>query len=76
MGRFSFRQSTFSNINPADTREVCGEFADSIPEDSSAAVDAARSAFQSWRLIPAPKRAEILYRAAEIIVRQKNRSCP
>jgi acyl-CoA reductase-like NAD-dependent aldehyde dehydrogenase len=37
-----------------------------------AAVEAARSAFQSWRLTPAPRRAEILYRAAEMIVRQKN----
>ena len=63
---------TFSDINPADTREVCGDFADSSPEDSLAAVDAARSAFQSWRLTPAPRRAEILYRAAEMIVRQKD----
>jgi aldehyde dehydrogenase (NAD+) len=63
---------TFSDINPADTREVCGEFADSTPEDAKAAIEAARSAFSGWRLTPAPRRAEILYRAAETIVRQKN----
>ncbi|HSE42352.1 MAG TPA: aldehyde dehydrogenase family protein, partial [Acidobacteriota bacterium] len=59
-------------INPADTREVCGEFADSTPDDSRAAVEGARKAFQGWRLTPAPRRAEILYHAAEMIVHQKN----
>jgi aldehyde dehydrogenase (NAD+) len=34
-------------------------------------VEAAREAFASWRLVPAPKRAEILYRAAETMVRRK-----
>jgi len=34
----------------------------------NAAVDAAKEAYKSWRLVPAPKRAEILYRAAEILV--------
>src|SRR5207247_2171319 len=36
-----------------------------------AAVDAAKEAYKSWRLVPAPKRAEILYRAAEILVHRK-----
>ena len=32
---------------------------------------AAREAFPRWRALPAPKRGEILYRAAEILVRRK-----
>ena len=28
-------------------------------------------AYKSWRLVPAPKRAEILYRAAELLVQRK-----
>lgn len=67
----SISGDTFPDINPADTRDVCGEFADSRAADAMAAVDAAKSAYQKWRLTPAPRRAEILYRAAETIVREK-----
>jgi aldehyde dehydrogenase (NAD+) len=34
-------------------------------------VGAAKAAFAKWRLFPAPRRAEILYRAAEILVKRK-----
>jgi acyl-CoA reductase-like NAD-dependent aldehyde dehydrogenase len=62
---------TFENRNPADTRELIGTFADSGPEDVEQAVFAARAAFPGWRALPAPKRGEILFRAAEILVRRK-----
>jgi acyl-CoA reductase-like NAD-dependent aldehyde dehydrogenase len=62
---------TFENRNPADTDELIGTFADSDPEDVETAVAAARDAFPRWRDTPAPKRGEILYRAAEILVRNK-----
>jgi acyl-CoA reductase-like NAD-dependent aldehyde dehydrogenase len=62
---------TFENRNPADNAEVIGHFADSGPEDVERAVAAAREAFTRWRALPAPKRGEILYRAAEILVRRK-----
>ena len=61
----------FENRNPANTDELVGIFPDSTAEDVDAAVDAARAAFQSWRLVPAPKRAEILFRAAEILSKRK-----
>jgi aldehyde dehydrogenase (NAD+) len=62
---------TFENKNPADTSEVLGHFADSGPEDVELAVAAARDASPAWKALPAPKRGEILYRAAEILVRRK-----
>jgi aldehyde dehydrogenase (NAD+) len=62
---------TFENKNPADTSEVLGAFADSGPEDVELAVSAAREASRAWKALPAPKRGEILYRAAEILVRRK-----
>src|SRR5438128_1447567 len=62
---------TFENRNPANTDELIGRFADSDPEDVERAVSAAREAFPRWRDTPAPKRGEILYRAAEILVRRK-----
>jgi len=62
---------TFENRNPADQDDLIGRFADSGPEDVEKAVAAAREAFKSWREHPAPKRGEILYRAAEILVGRK-----
>ncbi len=62
---------TFENRNPADTSELVGIFADSGPEDVEQAIAAAREAFPRWKALPAPKRGEILYRAAEILVRRK-----
>ena len=48
-----------------------GIFPSSGAEDVAAAIDAARLAYPKWRLTPAPKRAEILFRAAEILVGRK-----
>ena len=63
--------NTMENRNPANTDEVLGIFPLSASEDVEAAVAAAKIAYKSWRLAPAPKRAEILYRAAEILVQRK-----
>src|SRR5215472_3304289 len=61
----------YENRNPANTDELVGMFVSSSAEDVDAAVDAAKEAYKSWRLVPAPKRAETLYRAAEILVQRK-----
>jgi acyl-CoA reductase-like NAD-dependent aldehyde dehydrogenase len=61
----------YENRNPANTDELIGMFVSSTSEDVDAAVDAARQAYKSWRLVPAPKRAEILFRAAELLVQRK-----
>jgi len=53
---------TFENRNPTDTREVVGLFQRSAKADVDAAVEAARHAFAKWRLVPAPRRAEIMFR--------------
>ena len=39
--------------------------------DVDAAVAAAKRAFAKWRLVPAPRRAEIVFRAAEILIERK-----
>jgi acyl-CoA reductase-like NAD-dependent aldehyde dehydrogenase len=62
---------TFENRNPADTRDLVGVFQKSAKPDVDAAVDAAKRAFAKWRLIPAPRRAEIVFRAAEILIERK-----
>jgi alpha-ketoglutaric semialdehyde dehydrogenase len=62
---------TFENRNPADTRDVVGIFQRSGKADVEAAIAAAKRAFAKWRLIPAPRRAEIIYRAAEMLMERK-----
>jgi aldehyde dehydrogenase (NAD+) len=62
---------TFEDRNPADTREVVATFQRSNKEDVDAAVDAAKAAFAKWRLVPAPRRAEMVFRAAEILIDRK-----
>src|ERR1700690_2487141 len=62
---------TFENRNPADTRDVVGIFQKSAKADVDAAVEAAKRAFVKWRLVPAPRRAEIIYRAAEMLAERK-----
>ena len=62
---------TFENRNPADTRDLVGIFQKSNKDDVNAAVAAAKRAFARWRLVPAPRRAEIVFRAAEILIERK-----
>ena len=59
------------NRNPANSDELIGMFVSSNSEDVDLAVDAAEAAYTKWRLVPAPKRAEILFRAAELLVQHK-----
>jgi len=61
----------FDDRNPAHTDDVIGRFQKSTREDVEAAVDAARRAYRHWRLVPAPRRAEILFRAAQLIADRK-----
>src|SRR3954467_15008070 len=62
---------TILNINPARNSDVIGEFPSSTAQDVDDAVAAAKKAYASWRLTPAPKRAEILYRTGEILGHRK-----
>ena len=62
---------TFENVNPADTRDLIGIFQKSGAEDVELAVEAARQAFKKWRLVPAPRRAEILYAASQLLAERK-----
>lgn len=63
--------STLESINPADTYDVVGIVPRSGREDVDRAVDAARKAYESWRLVPAPRRGEIIFKAAELLQKRK-----
>ncbi len=61
----------FDNLNPADNSDVIGQFPLSGADDVNAAVQAASDAYRRWRLMPAPKRGDILRRAGAIFERRK-----
>lgn len=63
---------TIESVNPADTKDVIGLVPASGAPDVDAAVEAARKAYPAWRATPAPKRGEVLFRAAEILKKEKD----
>jgi alpha-ketoglutaric semialdehyde dehydrogenase len=63
----------FASRNPADTRQVVADAPLSERADVDRAVAAARAALPGWRSLPAPRRGEILFRAGELLIRNKQR---
>jgi aldehyde dehydrogenase (NAD+) len=63
---------TFEDRNPANWDEIVGVFPRSGKEDVDAAVKAARAAFEKWRLVPAPRRGEILRKVGDLLVARKD----
>jgi acyl-CoA reductase-like NAD-dependent aldehyde dehydrogenase len=61
---------TFESRSPA-TGELIGTFPRSGREDVDRAVEAARSGYEDWRLVPAPARGEILYRFGQLVREHK-----
>ncbi len=62
---------TFENRNPADSSDLIGLFPRSTRADVECATTAALRAYDTWRLVPAPKRAEVLFRAAQLLAERK-----
>jgi alpha-ketoglutaric semialdehyde dehydrogenase len=62
--------AVFDSINPA-TEEVLAKAPNSGSQDVAAAVQAAKDAYKNWRLTPAPRRGEILFRVAQLLTERK-----
>src|SRR5438093_5312804 len=67
----STSRNTFDDINPANRHELVGTFERSNARDVEMSVAAAKEAYKAWRLVPAPKRGEILFRAARLLLESK-----
>jgi aldehyde dehydrogenase (NAD+) len=61
----------FRNVNPADTRDVIGEFPLSTPADVDRAVASARRGFELWKRTPAPLRGDVLRRVGDLLAARK-----
>jgi len=59
------------STNPSHPQQVIGVFQTATAEHASLAVNAAAKAFESWKRVPAEKRVEILFRAANIFRQRK-----
>jgi len=64
-------QHTIKPINPA-TGEVIAEVATMSKADHEKVMKAAHAAFLTWRMIPAPKRGEIVRQIAEVLREKKS----
>ncbi|KXK53519.1 MAG: aldehyde dehydrogenase family protein [Chloroflexi bacterium] len=62
---------TFETSNPA-TLEVIAPVVRSGAQDVADAVAAAKSAYSTWRLTPAPRRGELLFKLALILTERKD----
>jgi alpha-ketoglutaric semialdehyde dehydrogenase len=62
---------TFETTSPA-TGEVLGVFPRSKAEDVDRAVEAAKAAYEEWRLVPAPRRGEILFGFGQLLAEEKD----
>ena len=62
---------SFESRNPSDWQELIATASKSNEADVNAAVKAARQAYPSWRLVPAPARSEIVHRIGEELQARK-----
>ena len=60
-------RESFASINPADKRDVIGEFAASGVEDARRAVSAADAALPKWKALSGWARGEYLRKAADLL---------
>jgi aldehyde dehydrogenase (NAD+) len=63
--------ATLPNTNPANPADVVGHFPLSNASDVDAAAKAAKAAYASWRLVPPPERANVLYKFADYVKTHK-----
>ncbi|MDX1379237.1 MAG: aldehyde dehydrogenase family protein, partial [Anaerolineales bacterium] len=69
-GKWVKGKSTFQTINPAN-EELVADIAQAELSDVDSAVNAAKKAFNSWRLTPAPIRGEMLFKIGDILKQKK-----
>jgi aldehyde dehydrogenase (NAD+) len=64
-------KQTFDDTNPAHKSEIVGKFPKSSAQDVDDAITAASEAYKKWRMVPAPRRGEILFRAGQLLIERK-----
>src|SRR6266704_1403832 len=60
-------KDTFASVNPSQPDQVIGYFSRATVEQANQAVQAAATAFESWKRVPAGERAGYLFAAADLM---------
>src|SRR5947208_1744397 len=60
-------KDTFASVNPSQPDQVIGYFSRATVEQANQAVQAAATAFESWKRVPAEERAGYLFAAADLM---------
>ena len=63
---------SFPSLNPANPAQVVGHVAKATPELAQRAIEAAATAFETWRQVPYAERSRYLFSAASIIRARKH----
>ncbi len=66
-GRKVETEKTIRSLNPADPDQVVGLTSSASKEQANSAIDAAARAFESWKRLTPPERAEYLFKAAALL---------
>src|SRR5205823_4982503 len=66
-GKKITNQDTFASVNPSNPDQVIGYFSRATVEQANEAVQAAATAFESWKRVPAEERAGYLFAAADLM---------
>ena len=64
--------ATLDSINPANRAQVVGKFHKATKELANQAVETAHETFKTWRNVPAPERAQLIFRVAELLRQRKH----
>jgi 1-pyrroline-5-carboxylate dehydrogenase len=64
-------KETFASTNPANPKQVVGVFPKGDAALADRAIAAASEQFEAWKRVPAYERADILFRAADIMRRRR-----
>jgi 1-pyrroline-5-carboxylate dehydrogenase len=59
------------SLNPADPAQVVGSVSSASKAEAVEAIEAAARAFESWKYLSLPQRAEYIFRAAELLRRRR-----
>src|SRR5579863_7476842 len=66
-GKKITNDATFASVNPSQPDQVVGYFSKATVEQTNEAIQAAATAFETWKHVPATERANYLFKAAELM---------
>jgi len=71
-GERIFTEKNVKSLNPANHKEVIGEISQAGIKEAEMAMTSALKAFETWKKVPGSVRADVLFKAANIMKRRKH----